>query len=91
MRTLVAVTVAAVATACASAPSAPGEPVAADRLYRSKCASCHRLYEPESRTRSGWDGVLVRMAPRAHLTAEQEASIRGFLEAHAADAEGGAR
>jgi hypothetical protein len=86
MRTLLTATLALVAAACASAPPAPEGPVAPDRLYRSKCAACHRLYEPASRTRAGWVGILARMAPRAHLTSEQEASLRGWLEAHAADA-----
>lgn len=72
------------AAACAGAaplPSAPGEEGAV-RLYRSRCAACHRLYAPGERDASAWPGILARMAPRAHLSTEQHEQLERYLVAH---------
>ncbi len=55
-------------------------------LYRSKCSACHRLYEPVGRSRAEWAAVVPRMAPKAHLSAEERAALLAWLEAHAKDA-----
>lgn len=76
---------------CAGAPAQPGgASAAADpaRLYRQKCSGCHRPYEPASRTRAQWQEALARMSPKAHLSPEEEGTLRHFLEARAADGEG---
>jgi mono/diheme cytochrome c family protein len=74
------------AAACAGAPSAPAGAGDPERLYRAKCSSCHRPYEPGSRTVSQWMAALDKMAPRARLTPEQRASLGDWLRAHASDA-----
>jgi hypothetical protein len=87
MRSIVlACACAAALAACAGAPAASGsqEP---EQLYRQKCAGCHRPYEPSSRTRAQWQAVMGRMAPRAHLSREQEGALRHWLEVRASDAE----
>jgi mono/diheme cytochrome c family protein len=85
MRALWIALTAALVTACAGAP--PSREVREpDRLYRQRCSGCHRPYEPASRTRAQWDAALARMAPRAHLSPEQEATLRHWLEAGASDA-----
>jgi mono/diheme cytochrome c family protein len=63
-----------------------GAPGAPDALYRQRCSGCHRPYEPASRTRAQWAAAMDRMAPRAHLSPEQEGTLRHWLEAHASDA-----
>lgn len=70
--------------ACAGAPAAPGAQ-APDRLYRQKCSGCHRPYEPSSRTRAQWQEAMGRMAPKAHLSPEEEGTLRHWLEARASD------
>lgn len=73
------------AAACAGAPASPGAS-APEQLYRQRCAGCHRPYAPSSRSRAEWDAVLPRMAPKAHLSPGQEATLRHWLVAHASDA-----
>jgi hypothetical protein len=80
----------ALLAACAGAPSAPQGASDPERLYRTKCAACHRPYEPASRTRAEWTAVLGRMSKKAHLTPAETDTIGGFLAAHASDARAGA-
>ncbi len=71
--------------ACAGSPQARGRPSDPERLYRGKCAACHRPYPPESRTRAQWEGAMSRMAARAHLRDEERALLLGWLREHAKD------
>jgi mono/diheme cytochrome c family protein len=66
------------AAACTSAPSRPLSEE--ERLYRSKCASCHRAYEP--RERNDWPAVLDKMQAekKTRLTEDQRAQILQFLQ-----------
>jgi mono/diheme cytochrome c family protein len=57
-----------------------------ERLYRAKCASCHRLRQPDEHTIEGWERGLAKHGPQAHLTDDEREAIRGFLLANAADA-----
>jgi mono/diheme cytochrome c family protein len=67
--------------ACSHAPA--GGASDGERLYRSKCAGCHRAYPPDRLTAQGWAEVLDRMAPRARLTAAERDAVQGWLTAHA--------
>jgi len=66
------------AVACGSAPSRPI--TEGERLYRAKCASCHRLYEPAQR--KDWPKVVDKMEAekKIHLSPEERAEIVGFLQ-----------
>jgi hypothetical protein len=66
------------AAACSSAPSRPLSPE--ERVYRAKCTSCHRAYEPGER--NDWPAVLDRMnaEKKTHLSADERAQILLFLE-----------
>jgi hypothetical protein len=51
-------------------------------LYKSKCASCHRLYAPSEYTISKWEKTLIKMYPRAKVTSEEQKKlIRDYLVA----------
>lgn len=67
-----------VAAACSSAPSHPLSQE--ERLYRAKCTSCHRMYEPGER--KDWPVVLDRMQAekKTHLSPEERAQILAFLQ-----------
>ena len=67
------------AAACSSAPSRPMSE--GERLYRAKCTSCHKAYEPAERTRERWSAVLDKMEAekKVHLSPEDRAEILGYL------------
>jgi hypothetical protein len=66
------------ALACTSTPSRPMS--SEERLYRAKCTSCHRAYEPADR--KDWPSVLDKMQAerKTHLTDEERAQILVFLQ-----------
>lgn len=66
------------AFACSSAPSRPLSEE--ERVYRAKCTSCHRAYEPWDRT--DWPAVIDKMQAdkKTHLSPEERAQILTFLE-----------
>ncbi len=64
----------------AAAESPPGE-----RVYRSRCSSCHRLRDPTEQTREGWADVMKRMASRAHLSDAERDAVLSFLKERAKD------
>lgn len=48
-------------------------------LYVQKCGSCHALRLPESHTVSEWQQKLQEMAPRAHLSDQEQDLIWKFI------------
>ncbi len=90
MRTPVAVAAAAAVLACAGAPTAQAGAGGAERLYKSRCSSCHRAYPPSSRDRATWTQLLAKMAPRAKLSDAEREEISAYLQASAKDAPPGA-
>lgn len=75
------------AAACATAPARSGAG-GGQALYRTRCSSCHRPYDPAERTGADWTVQLDRMAARAHLSPEDREAILGFLQANAKGATG---
>lgn len=69
----------ALATACSSAPSRPMS--SGERLYRSKCTSCHRVHEPHEYTPQQWIAIVDKMEAekKVHLSREDRAEILGYL------------
>ena len=69
---------AAALAACTSAPSRPM--TAEERLYRNKCTSCHRAYEPADR--KDWPRVVDKMQAekKTRLTEEERAQILQYLQ-----------
>lgn len=47
--------------------------------FKKNCQKCHSLKLPWTRTEAQWTKILPRMAKRAKLTAEQEASVQKYL------------
>jgi mono/diheme cytochrome c family protein len=88
-RWLAALILLGLAAACATAPPGIGAGPQAEatddgaRLYRRRCASCHRLHEPGERSAGEWSDILDRMAPKAHLSGADRAAVLAFLQGHA--------
>ena len=45
----------------------PGEKVEAKAIYETKCASCHRLYDPNNYAEDEWSLWVGRMMRKARL------------------------
>lgn len=77
---ITAVLTLALAAACSSAPSRPM--TEGERLYRAKCTSCHKIYQPSDR--SNWPAVLDKMEAlkKVHLNPEDRAEILTYLQGH---------
>jgi hypothetical protein len=63
---------------CAAGPSRPLSEE--ERVYRAKCTSCHRMYEPGER--HDWPQVLDKMQAekKTRLTPEERAQVLAFLQ-----------
>lgn len=48
-------------------------------LYENSCARCHRLYEAKEYSAEEWKPIVLRMAPKARLTAEQGQKIYNYV------------
>lgn len=49
------------------------------RLWQQRCADCHKLYTPESRTVKKWDQILPRMSKRSKLTEIEAGKVRAYI------------
>ncbi len=71
----------ALAVAAAACSSAPSRPMSAEeRLYRAKCTSCHRAFDPGAR--KDWPAAIDKMQAekKTHLTADERAQILQYLQ-----------
>jgi hypothetical protein len=48
-------------------------------LYETKCARCHMLYKPASRSEQEWKDVMVSMARKAKLKNDEKELIEQYL------------
>jgi hypothetical protein len=48
-------------------------------LYVNKCAGCHNLRLPESRSAEAWPSILDRMQIKAKLTDDQKTHILQYI------------
>jgi len=55
------------------------EIVAARRLYVTKCARCHRFYDPAKYSASEWETWMTKMSRKARLKESQEDLMRRYL------------
>jgi hypothetical protein len=52
------------------------------KLYSEKCAGCHQLYHPDKYTIAKWNTILLKMFPKAKLSAgEQQKLIEDYVRA----------
>jgi hypothetical protein len=48
-------------------------------IFSTKCGRCHKLPNPEKHQPEEWTNILGKMAPKAHLTAEQKALVFKYV------------
>ncbi len=54
----------------------------ARKIYVTKCAKCHRFYDPEEYSDSDWEKWMKSMAEKSKLKPEQEALLTRYLKAY---------
>ncbi|HEX4644853.1 MAG TPA: hypothetical protein VH598_04530 [Verrucomicrobiae bacterium] len=52
----------------------------AKKLYVSKCAKCHKLYDPGKYSDAEWQSWMVKMARKARLKPDQRELLTRFLD-----------
>ena len=89
---VVAVVASAVVAGCTHALPDPDSPGA--QLYQKRCGTCHPLSEPRALTSAMWEIQVTKMRETMRrrgvtpLTADEEALVLRYLQAHATDAGG---
>jgi cytochrome c5 len=48
-------------------------------LFQTKCGKCHKLPQPGKHAKDDWTKILVKMAPKAKLTAEQSDLVYKYV------------
>jgi hypothetical protein len=77
LRALLAITGAALATACASQRFEG--PDGDRRFYEARCGVCHVPYPRDEHTAEEWSDIVAEMAPRASLTRSQRERVLRYL------------
>ena len=52
-------------------------------IWEAKCDRCHKLYSPESYTKTKWEGILPRMNKRSKLNEDEAGKVRGYIMSRA--------
>jgi hypothetical protein len=53
---------------------------AARKLYVSKCAKCHKFYDPAKYSEADWQMWMSKMSKKAKLNSTQEQMLSHYLE-----------
>jgi len=53
---------------------------AAARLYKAKCARCHKFYDPAAYNQAEWDVWMQKMGKKSKLKPDQFALLSRYLE-----------
>lgn len=61
-------------------PLTPPQLKAARKLYTTKCAKCHQLYDPKSYSQAEWQAWVQKMSRKAKLKPDQEELLFRYWE-----------
>ena len=64
----------------AGAAAPDSAPDGAERLYKLKCAKCHKLYDPKGYDDAAWDRWMGKMKRKARLTDEQYEAVWRYTD-----------
>ena len=64
----------------------PAELTAARKLNVTKCAKCHKLYQPNDYSVPDWDTWMVKMAKKSKLKVEQTSLLNRYFDLQRAGA-----
>jgi hypothetical protein len=69
---------------CSGPANATGAPVdetaAARKLYVTKCAKCHKFYDPATYSDEEWRVWMVKMSKKSKLKPAQERALSRYIE-----------
>jgi hypothetical protein len=57
-----------------------GEKNRAEKLYKMKCAKCHKFYDPSGYSDREWDEWMVKMKKKARLNSTQYESLLRYTQ-----------
>jgi hypothetical protein len=57
-----------------------GDMERASKLYITKCARCHKLYDPSAYTDPTWQSWMAKMGRKAKLQPEQTELLSRYIE-----------
>ena len=77
---VLAVFLALAAGAAEGSELSPGEVHAAKRLYNTKCAKCHKFYDPAKYPQEEWETWMQKMGRKSKLKPEQYQLLSRYLE-----------
>ena len=73
------------ATTAAAEERSAKELAANRKLYVTKCARCHKLYEPSAYTSAEWDMWMTKMRRKVKLKDAQYAQLLRYLQSLSQD------
>src|ERR1043166_4722096 len=50
------------------------------KLYLTKCAKCHKLYDPAKYSDEQWHKWMVKMSKKSKLTSEQSEMLSRYID-----------
>jgi hypothetical protein len=53
---------------------------AAQKIYMSKCAKCHKFYDPADYGQTDWDSWMQKMKRKSRLNPQQYALLSRYLD-----------
>jgi hypothetical protein len=53
---------------------------AARKLYVTKCAKCHKFYDPAKYSDEQWAGWMAKMSKKARLTPDQQEELTHYID-----------
>src|SRR4030088_2027889 len=67
-------------------PAAPTDKFSDDmaagrKVYLSKCAKCHKLYDPTKYSDKEWQAWMRKMSRKAKLSPDQQRMLSNYIEA----------
>src|SRR5262249_13563450 len=74
------VALAGATASAAPAESSSGPEGAARRLYVSKCARCHKFYDPARYSDQQWEDWMTKMSRKAKLKPDQQLLLSRYIE-----------
>jgi len=65
-------------------PLPSGSQEKARKLYVSKCAKCHRFYEPTRYQETDWQDWMLRMGRKSKLSEDDQRILTAYLDQYRA-------